>query len=298
MLPSVHNSALGVALIYKHLLQETLEHLEAASREVQPRRRWQRLWERVTGSRQEPLPILAWRSQKKPCYLCRYARRSEHDDLKTILEFIGEPEFAEAFTRSAGLCLPHLYAAMAVGRDHPNLRTLLAMHEKCWQDLLWELEEFARKFDYRYADEPRGRESSSWHRALDAFVGRAGVFGPERGEPQAYKAPQGVTPAPTPTEGGPIRAVDAEHRAEVESVCFENEKLRRHIEELLARQTEDHRTRLALEFQVLKLTSDLKAMAVDLAAAQGEPVPPGATPAAGGSNGQVSTQGGERSVTN
>jgi hypothetical protein len=171
---------LGTALIYRHLLQETLEHLKAASREVQPQGRWQRLWKRLTGSRKERLPMLAWRSKKTRCYLCTFARRSEQDDLKTILEFIGEPEFAEAFTGSAGLCLPHLYAAMAVGRDHPNLGRLLVIHEKCWRDLLWELEEFARKFDYRYADEARGRESSSPYRTLEVFVGRAGVFGPER----------------------------------------------------------------------------------------------------------------------
>ena len=182
MLPGIHNSALGVALIYRHLLQETLEHLQAVGREVRPRGRWQRLWERLTGSREETLPILAWRSRRARCYLCTFARRTEHDDLKTILDFLGEAEFAEAFGRSAGLCLPHLYAAMAIGRDHPSLRTLLGMHEKRWQDLLWELEEFARKFDYRYADEVIGRERDSWRRALEVFVGRTGIFGPERGD--------------------------------------------------------------------------------------------------------------------
>jgi len=299
MLISVRNSALGVALIYRHLLQETLEHLQAAGREIHPRGRWQRLRERLVGPRGEPIPILAWRSRKSPCYLCTFARRSERDDLRTILEFLGEAEFAEAFARSDGLCLPHLYASMAVGRDHLNLRVLLAMQENRWQDLLWELEEFARKFDYRYADEAKGRESSSWHRALEAFVGRVGVFGPERGEPRVYEAPQGVTAGPTPTEGGPLRAVDEEQRAEIECVRFENEKLRRRIEELLARQAEVHRTRLALEVQLLKLTSDLKAMAVDLAATSGvKQAPPGATPPTGGSNGQASTQGGEPNLTN
>jgi len=299
MLPTVHNSALGVALIYKHLLQETLEHLQAASREVRPRGPRQRLWERLTGSREEPLPILAWRSQKKPCYLCRFARRSEEDDLRTILEFLGETEFAEAFTRSAGLCLPHLYAAIAIGRDHPYLATLLTMHEKRWQDLLWELEEFARKFDYRYVDEAKGRESSSWHRALDAFVGRVSVFGPERGGPRGEIAQQGVATGPTSTEGGPTPQDDAEHYSEIESIRFENEKLRRRIEELLARQVEDYRTRLALEVQVLKLTSDLKAMGVDLAVAtQGKALPADPSLAGDDSDTQPATQGGERSITN
>lgn len=294
MLASIHNSALGVALIYKHLLQETLEHLEAATREVQPRGRWQRLWERLTGSRKEPLPILAWRSKKRPCYLCTFARRSEKDYLKTILEFIGEPEFAEAFDRSAGLCLPHLYAAMAVGRDHPNLGTLLVMQEKRWRDLLWELEEFARKFDYRYADEAKGRESSSWHRALDAFVGRAGVFGPERGV-GPVSGPREAPVSPAAGAEAP-QADDAERSAELESLRFENEKLRRRIEELLAKQAQDHRTRLALEFQILRLTADVKALGVELAAARdAKPAHQSHSPRPIGADGQAIIEGGESS---
>lgn len=71
---------------------------------------------------------------------------------------------------------------MELGRDHPNLPALLASHDKRWQNLLRELEEFARKFDYRHADEVIGRERDSWCRALEVFVGRTGIFGPERGD--------------------------------------------------------------------------------------------------------------------
>ena len=61
MLPSIHNSALGVALIFRHLLQQTLGHLHPASREARPRLRWGRLWERPVGSGQKPVQIPAWR---------------------------------------------------------------------------------------------------------------------------------------------------------------------------------------------------------------------------------------------
>jgi len=295
MLPGIHNSALGVALIYKHLLQETLDHLQAVGREVRPRGRWQRLWERLTGSREETLPILAWRSRRSRCYLCTFARRTEHDDLKTILEFIGEPEFAEAFARSSGLCLPHVYQAMTIGRDHPNLRVLLTAHQGRWKDLVWELGEFARKFDYRYADEAKGRESSSWHRALEVFAGRAGLFGPERGDWTAE--PETAPHGPDETSGRRPEPVGGEEGAgEIETLRFENEKLRRRIEELLAQQTEDRQSRLALEFQVLKLTSDLKALATELAAVRPRDVAP-QNPAAreAGSDGRLAARGGEHS---
>jgi hypothetical protein len=206
---------------------------------------------------------------------------------------MSEAAFAGAFDRSAGLCLPHLYGAMAVGRDHPNLGILLAAHERRWQDLAWELEEFSRKFDYRYADEARGRESSSWHRVLEVFVGRAGVFGPERGGGPISQSE--LTAAPAPAEAGSSQVRDAGGLAENESLRFENEKLRRRAEELLALQAEDHQTRLALEFQILKLTSDLRAMAVDLAAVtRGKSVSASTPPGDTGSDGRPPIQGGER----
>jgi hypothetical protein len=271
MLPSVANSASGVALIYRHLLQETLDRLVVARQEARPRRRWRRLWERLTGSGRESLPMLAWRQRKTRCPLCGFARQAERDDLRTILEFIAEPEFGGAFARSSGLCLPHLYAAMAVGRDHPSLSLLLAMQEARWKDLVWELEEFARKFDYRYADEAKGRETSSWHRALEVFTGRASLFGPERGDWPSEPRPgaQGIGE----TSAAQAGVAGAEPLSELETLRFENEKLRRRIEELLSPREQDRQTRLTLEFQILKLTADLKSLAAGVAAHQSEPAP-------------------------
>ncbi len=276
MLPSVPNSASGVALIYRHLLQETMERLEAARRDAHPRGRWRRLWERLAGSRLDLLPMLAWRQRKTRCPMCTFARHAERDDLKTILEFIAEPEFGGAFSRSSGLCLPHFYTAMTVGRDHPNLRILLATQEARWKDLLWELEEFARKFDYRYADEAKGRETSSWHRVLEVFVSRAGVFGPERGDWPSEPPPgtQTVAPPSEALQG----AAGQECPSEIETLRFENEKLHRRIEELLSQREQDRQARLALEFQILKLTADLKALAAGVAAGQSEPAPAAAPP--------------------
>ncbi len=286
MLPSIQNSALGVALIYRHLLEETLTHLQGAAGAIRPRGRWRRVAGRLLGFKEQPLPILDWRRGKTRCYLCTFAQRAESDDLKTLLDFLGEAEFAEAFGNSSGLCLPHLCAAMRIGRDHPQLPALIALHHARWKDLLWELEEFARKFDYRYADEAKGRESSSWHRVLELFVGRVGVFGPERAEGPISSAPPPALPVPAET--APAPAADAGWQAEVESLRFENEKLHRRIEELLGRREDDRRTRQALEFQVLKLRADLKALALDLAAARrGRPGRPRGA-------GRPATEGGER----
>jgi len=295
ILPGIHNSALGVALIYRHLLQETLDRLQAARRDAHPRTRQRRVWERLTGSRRDPIQMLAWRGRKTRCPMCGFARHAERDDLTTILEYIGEPGFAEAFSRSSGLCLPHLYLAMTIGRDHPHLRTLLAVQEARWKDLVWELEEFARKFDYRYADEAKGRETSSWHRVLEVFTGRAGLFGPDRGDWPAEPPPgtQGMAP---PSEAQ--REVAGQERPiEIENLRFDSEKLHRRIEELLSQREQDRQARLALEFQILKLTADLKALTAGVAAGQRDPAPGGASAHTGGSEGRPASQGGEANQT-
>ena len=180
LLPRVQSSALGVAVIYHHLLKEALKQLQATMREIRPRTRRKGLWNRVTGADAGPLAMLEWRRKRTRCPLCSFAGRSERGDLRTILDHMGEPDFAEAFARSTGLCLPHLYGALAIGGDHANLPILLAAHEQRWQGLMGDLAEFTRKFDYRYAHEAMGDEKKSWHRALETFVGRAGIFGPER----------------------------------------------------------------------------------------------------------------------
>ncbi len=182
MLPDLPSSALGVALIYKHLLHETLGHMQVAPRDVRPAGCWRRVLSRLARRQRAPLPILAWRSKKRPCHLCAISGRLERDALHTIVESIAEPEFAEAFRSSPGLCLPHLYAATTIAQEHPNCDNLLALHAERWKALEQELEELVRKFDYRHADEVMGREGRSWLGALELFVGRAGVFGPERGE--------------------------------------------------------------------------------------------------------------------
>jgi hypothetical protein len=189
------------------------------------------------------------------------SRRSERDTLNTILDFIAELEFSEAFGRSAGLCLPHLTRALEVGKDRPDVVPLLSAHRARWEDLRWELDESVRKFDYRYADEAKGREGNSWSRALELFAGRAGVFGPDRTTAVAE------TPTPPGTGLTDLPPSKDESKTDVEPIeqlRFENEKLKRRIEDLLAQREEDRQTRLTLEFQVVKLASDLRAAQMGL----------------------------------
>jgi hypothetical protein len=209
------------------------------------------------------------------------ARGSERDMLTTVLNFLREPGFAEAFARSAGLCLPHLCLASEAAPDHPDLSTLFALHRARWHDLAWELGEFARMFDYRFAAETRGREGSSWQRALELFVGRSGAFGPERSS----------APPPAATADIPAAAQDDEAAGSgpepgatsPESLQFEVAALMRRVDALLAEREADRKARVALQLKVLALSADLKAMAAGVASAgpDGELPAPAETTEAG-----------------
>ena len=64
--------------------------------------------------------------------------------------------------RDAVLCRPHLGA--------PNQATLTH-----WRALLQDLDEYIRKKDYRFRDEPRGPEQRSPWRAVAAVAGGPGL---------------------------------------------------------------------------------------------------------------------------
>jgi hypothetical protein len=179
MLPEVRDSALGTALVYKHLLLDVLTAFSVLLSEVQTPSRWQRLVDQVTRRQRNPEPR-GRRGQKADCPVCRLCRRAERNDIRTILAFWAEPEFSQAFGKSTGLCLPHLVACSRAWQGHVNLPALLADHERRFQNLRTELEEFIRKCDYRFQREALGTERDSWRRVLEVFVGKAGVFGPER----------------------------------------------------------------------------------------------------------------------
>ena len=283
MLPQIANSGLGVAVIYQHLLQVARDALGAAGQAAAAGRRAPGLWGRFRGTRGAPSPFLEWRSKKTPCFLCEMAHRSERDLLTTILDFIGDAEFAEAFRGSAGLCLPHLALAVDLGRDRPHLSTLLNAQAVLWRDLQWELAESTRKADYRYADEAKGREGTGWIRALGLFVGQPGLFGSERGWASADRP--AVCAEPPPEAEAPEENARGEAES-IEQLRFENARLTRRVDALTAQQEEERKTRLVLEFQVCKLTRDLKAMAAGVDVVEAHEKPSAVSGPVGGAEGE------------
>lgn len=180
MAATIDHSQSGIAIIYEHLLKDQIELLQGVLGSIGPRSLWRRLkarWFRIVGRRRIPVQ----RHRKSPCPACeRLDQFFEPDLTDTLLSFLQEPDFADGFRLSFGLCLPHLYNAMLTSRDHPNLPLLLQLQLQKLGTLRGELGEYIRKLDYRFMAEPRGQEKTSWRRIIELFVGKPEVFGRDR----------------------------------------------------------------------------------------------------------------------
>jgi hypothetical protein len=109
------------------------------------------------------------------CPACLLRIREEEAFLGTLLDHLGEWQFCEAYTGSAGLCMVHLDAALAICRDARTARQLVEAHNSILDRLIAELDEFQRKTDYRFHQEASGTEADSWLRAIEMVNGKQGI---------------------------------------------------------------------------------------------------------------------------
>lgn len=113
--------------------------------------------------RDDTMPTLV---PSDPCPACRVLADTEAMVIATLLDSLPEASFRETFTKSDGLCLPHLRRALAQAPTETAFRTLrdtaLAQEER----LLAQLQEIIRKHDYRFREELSGEERGAGDRAI------------------------------------------------------------------------------------------------------------------------------------
>jgi hypothetical protein len=167
--------ALGVAIIAQDLLEEECARLSALQRRP--------FWPCIGGyvaaqlSRQSLLAYLRGWLRRSVCPACQAVSEHERHALETMLNFLAEEVFARRFESSFGVCLPHLLRTTECHSSHPGLVVLIEVQRGKYAQLVGELEDFARKHDYRFSGEVWGMESDAWQRAIEALAGKAGVFG-------------------------------------------------------------------------------------------------------------------------
>ena len=156
MLPRAPNRALGAAVVYRHLLQNAPDRVQARRQTVGAGKLNSALRGGVVGARKEPPCFRDWRHKKAPCYLRQMCRQSERD----IPTRPGLHRRAGIF-RGLRPVRPLLSAVSDAGagngQGRPEVVTLLNALRERRETLPWEMDECARKFDYRYEDDAKGR---------------------------------------------------------------------------------------------------------------------------------------------
>jgi hypothetical protein len=148
-------SALGTAIIHRDILGAALGALEGMGAPSGG------LLGRLMGQPRGGADPLA---PQAGCPACARRREAEAIYLGTLAARIADEELRQHFDASAGLCLPHLRAALR-RCDPPAFAQLKTAQLAVWGRLAGELDEFIRKNDHQFAHEPVGAEGSSWSRA-------------------------------------------------------------------------------------------------------------------------------------
>ncbi len=164
MLISRPGASLGLALIARDVWRE----IQQATETVQfpaPKARRARTADLAAS-------LLVRLTPRGECPVCAYARALEDLYLDVLLErLLGEDGLLAAYQASGGLCFPHFRRALTRVRDSAVYAALVEAQRAIGQRRLAELDEFIRKNDYRFRDEPWGQERDAWLRALNALVG-------------------------------------------------------------------------------------------------------------------------------
>jgi len=150
----------GIGIIYRDLLDSFKSDLE-------------RLRKTVPVMRGRALKALG--EKEELCPACELSREFEKGYLSTFVEHLEEDKFRTAYQRSDGLCRPHLTKLLRLAKSDFLRDIILDVELEKLRLLSFELGEFDRRRDYRYANEPKGKEQTSWARALKKHAGAKGM---------------------------------------------------------------------------------------------------------------------------
>jgi uncharacterized protein DUF6062 len=174
MLPTLGGARTGAAILHEDVLRVCARRVQAL-RDRRPSRlvgllrrwRWAPAWPRLVERY----------AHRARCPVCVAGRAGEARYVETAVEFIADREFAEAYARSGGLCLPHVVQAIEDHAGADGVRRLLDGTLATWNAVARRLEGFVRKHEYRNTEPMSPAEASACGSAFEILAGAAGVFG-------------------------------------------------------------------------------------------------------------------------
>ena len=254
MLLDVPNAASGAAIIYEDLIRMFL-HRVGRLRDRVPTAA--SVWGRLRGRRRPALVELHRR--RRPCPVCAWCAEAETGYLLTLVRFVDDPQFARAYAKSDGICVPHMLSALELSAGTPGLACLLDRTLAKWEELRKNLDRFISKHDYRNCEAFTEAEASSYRRAFEMLGGRRGVWGND-----IHGLAVGVYPATRPQATG--AAGDA---SESETDTFEHRKLELRVRELTAQLSESMSRAAALHYRLSRVAEDRDALELNLSGERG-----------------------------
>jgi hypothetical protein len=105
------------------------------------------------------------------CPICQTELDLDALGIDGLLEALGGGDLEESYRRSNGLCMPHFRLAFTRCDSEDRWSIVQETQEKAIDSLVSQLDELARKHDYRYRDDPQGAEAGSWLRGLAVTSG-------------------------------------------------------------------------------------------------------------------------------
>jgi Family of unknown function (DUF6062) len=171
----IASSALGVAIMANDLITEEMSRLDKLLRGPTIARLHHGSVDKI-ALKSVLAFVRGWR-QKGVCPACQVVLGHERHALETILDFLGDEDFARRFEHSAPMCILHTTRVVETQNRHPQLRRLIGLQHRKYAQLVGELDELCRKHDYRFTHESWGAESDAWLRAIELLVGKPEGFG-------------------------------------------------------------------------------------------------------------------------
>jgi len=160
------SDSLDVALLYEEQIKDAMRALDNLKRSTPSFKPKRGLFRNLSH------PPLSPFIPKKECPACEHQRQMEENQISSFIESLGETEFQEMYQESFGLCIPHFWKVLEATDDEASKAFLINVQRSKTERLSLLLEEYIRKHDYRFANEPKGEESQSPHRAIEMMVGK------------------------------------------------------------------------------------------------------------------------------
>ncbi len=110
---------------------------------------------------------------KGNCLFCGMVEDTSKRVLTDLLTVLEDPEVRKFFRKSNGLCMKHFFKVFDYFKPeyYAGLHEIIAVQIARLKELKRDFDEYFRKSDYRFANEPKGKEQTTWLRAVKRFIG-------------------------------------------------------------------------------------------------------------------------------